>query len=133
MKLSDAAKYLPFVQAAAEGKIIQYKSKVNGSWTDCSDCYDWFIRDEIEFRDFRIKPTPTFRPWTPKEVPVGALIRYVSWYKEVKAMILSCNNEGITCLDCSGDGIRVNYSELRLLYVHSLDHGKTWLPCGVEE
>jgi hypothetical protein len=45
MKLKDTAKYLPFVQVLADGKIVEYQ--------------------------VRIKPTPTLRPWKPEEVPVG--------------------------------------------------------------
>jgi len=56
MKLSQAKDYLPFIQAAAEGKTIQGTPDNGKSWID------WEADEEIEFSDqpssYRIKPDP---------------------------------------------------------------------------
>lgn len=85
--------------------------------------------------EYRVKPTPALRPWRPEEVPVGALTRV----KEIKYLD-SLHIQMITyvcpaCISLSArkGHMEVSLAELLTSYVHSLDHGKTWLPCGVEE
>lgn len=78
---------------------------------------------------FRLAPEPhakRYRPWTPEEVPVGALIRAkgLLW----RGLILGVNAQGqiehfVGRTDC---GYAMNN------HLHSIDNGKTWLPCGVE-
>lgn len=85
---------------------------------------------------FRLAPEPPakkFRPWTPEEVPVGlAVIRK----KDTAGHSLILDNGGV---DCNGVSYvsnentieRVHYMTVFHFYEHSLDGGKTWLPCGV--
>lgn len=76
MKLSEAKQYLPFVQAAAEGKTIQ-------AWSDTFKCYhdvspDAYFTNICESNPalLRIKPTAKLRPWkSVDEVPIGKIIR----------------------------------------------------------
>jgi hypothetical protein len=138
MKLSQAKEYLPFVQAAAEGKTVQWFSGV--SWLDCYEPCDWFNSNQNEIPNrFRIKPEePNLRPWKPEEVPVGALVR---WKESSKNSFTGSRGFDI-CIIAGIHGDRVLTSifscNFRLETVfnhheHSLDHGKTWLPCGVLE
>lgn len=77
--------------------------------------------------EYRIKPTPVLRPWTADEVPLGAWLRSKEggW----KALIFEVRRDGQ--MEINNSSI-TPYSALRYCE-HSLDGGKTWLPCGVEE
>ena len=138
MTPEQAKKFLPIVTAYAEGKQIQLKC--GGGWLDFAD---------LDFTcapaDYRIKPTPTLRPWRPEEVPVGALLRRRFKPNNI-VVILAANTVGnfpSVIVDRQNfDGITALYLGDLLSYhgghngdamEHSLDHGKTWLPCGVAE
>lgn len=111
-----------------QGK-LEYKSDFGG----------WHCRSEFstheKFEDFRIKPSPTLRPWRPEEVPVGALIRFEKQsFISGKYLILASDNTGIVYCntpDMSNPSlIKLKYNQMGGCE-HSIDHGKTWLPCGV--
>jgi len=135
MKLSQAKEYLPFVQAAMEGKTIQYKGARPGFIPNC-----WVddVSGEIDLENttfvYRIKPTPTLRPWKPEEVPVGALIRSTNKlvYLIVARSLYEFDNT--KCIRIVEDvGARSYSCEHVKNWEHSLDQAKTWLPCGVVE
>lgn len=126
MNLSQAKEYLPFVQAAAEGKIIQFRSKSNDNWYDS---------DNLSFTDdycYRIKPSPTYRPWKPEEVPVGALLRKKD-AKHFDVFLITGRTmfEGIAYIYAEPwfNGNEPVTSERMMQFEHSIDNGKTWLPC----
>jgi hypothetical protein len=79
----------------------------------------------------RIKPEPKLRPWKPEEVPVGALYK---WNGHVSVILAVCDN-ALKFVDHEGD-INGNFLDRGCISKkseHSLDGGKTWLPCGVLE
>jgi hypothetical protein len=137
MKLSQAKEYLPFVQAAAEGKRIQYKSKSETSvWVDLDDSYD--LDALIGMGYIRIKPTePILRPWKPEEVPVGALLKnsYFDFGGNPVSLIIGVRGVYVYFLDHE-KAIVIESTSIKLMdskYTYSIDHGKTWLPCGIME
>jgi hypothetical protein len=67
---------------------------------------------------YRIKPTATLRPWTADEVPLGAWVRMKN-LNMTRSMIVSV----------AAFNLGIAFKE----YEHSIDGGKTWLPCGVME
>lgn len=81
---------------------------------------------------FRLAPEPQpkkFRPWTPEEVPVGVKIREREcdgWFTP------TCAGAGEIEAIVDGAIETVKLTELADDYEHSIDGGKTWLPCGVE-
>ena len=80
---------------------------------------------------FRLAPEPPakkFRPWKPEEVPVGAQTKTKVCDSEIQ-MIVGRNLLGVLLAQDNGAYPFCDILELRL---HSLDGGKTWLPCGVE-
>ncbi len=100
-----------------DGEEVQYspkQGKGSGVWTSTDNpLWNW------EHYDYRIKPTPTFRPWTADEVPLGAWIRAKSDPK-FRWLIVNVANDDMR-------------REFFLRNEHSTDGGKTWLPCGVIE
>src|ERR1017187_3784740 len=124
MKLSQAKGYLPFIQAAAEGKTIQHRSQRSDGWKDVPDI------------EFRIKPTPTLRAWRPEEVPVGALIRRndIDFCSNPVALILARRGAWLHFM-CPETAKLIEVTVNNIVdnnnYSHSLDQGLTWFPCGV--
>ena len=78
---------------------------------------------------FRLAPKPPakrFRPWTPEEIPIGALIR--SKKHQWRSLVLGALSTGYIQIHDGGfapDFALENHE-------HSTDGGKTWAPCGVE-
>jgi hypothetical protein len=68
---------------------------------------------------YRIKPTATLRPWTADEVPLGMQARNRE-YPKTRWLIDRTSSEE-------------NRKDWCEKYEHSIDCGKTWLPCGVME
>ena len=131
MKLSQAKEYLPFVQAAAEGKIIQHKTPGLYDWKDCDPQIGYFEDNDNDHIVFRIKPEPKLRPWKPEEVPVGCLVcqkNRDSIYN--KYVLISLNGESV---NFGRYGECASMQHLLDMMEHSTDHGKTWLPCGILE
>ena len=112
--------------AFADGKEVQVRVRGGTApWTHHSNLldgtWDW---DAFEFR---IKPTATLRPWTADEVPLGAWLRSKegSW----RSLILAVDSDGRIIGHYRGIEREAAFEHCE----HSLDNGKTWLPCGVME
>lgn len=76
MNKSNAAEYLPLVQALAEGKVIQHKGRAG--WYDCPNpCFDYGPEN------YRIKPEPREVWLTAK--PVGHVATF-AWSSEFEAL-----------------------------------------------
>ena len=69
--------------------------------------------------NYRIKPTPTLRPWTADEVPLGA------WMRKKQDV-----SHRWVVIDTGNELWRQAWFEDS---DHSADKGVTWLPCGVME
>jgi len=69
-------------------------------------------------KTYHIKPTPVLRPWTADEVPLGSIMR-------TKGLEGRC-----IIIDTETSDDRSYWLHAR---EHSIDNGKTWLPCGVME
>ena len=106
--------------AWADGKEVECKYPYGWDKVDMPN-WDW-----LAFT-YRIKPTATLRPWTPDEVPLGAWMR--SRQGIWRSLIVAVDSNGKIIVHYRGiereDGLEH--------YEHSLDGGKTWLPCGVVE
>ena len=94
-------------------------------------CFGERDDDRIRYK-FRLAPEPPakkWRSWTPEEVPVGALIRFASVVSNHCWMITGWNESGF---GTSNEQFRHIRFEEATRDLHSIDNGKTWLPCGVE-
>jgi hypothetical protein len=112
MNIEQTKEAIKVMQAFVDGKEVQ--SMYDGKWASVTvPRWSW---DDTQYR---IKPTPTIRPWTADEVPLGAWMRIKS---DREYRFLISNTESF-----SG---REHWLED---FEHSTDGGKTWKPCGVEE
>jgi hypothetical protein len=101
------------MQAFVDGKeVVSFYAPA-----DTADDPYWNWGDDTTM--YHIKPTPTFRPWTADEVPLGAWMRRGTDPK-FRWLILNVGN----------DDMRMDFY---LKNEHSIDKGVTWLPCGVME
>lgn len=129
MTQQEAKEFWPLIKAWAEGRVLQTASKGESDWMDVKR------GEEVSFDcsvDYRIKPTPKLRPWRTEEVPVGCLLRCSTWPKGNAIVLIELINDSIY-LPNFGSLMRKELHELLTTYEYSLDHGKTWLPCGVME
>lgn len=126
MNREEAKQLAAIMQAYADGKTIQGLF-ASGEWIDLDS-----PSFKYAFSTYRIKQEPKLRPWKPEEVPVGAVVKCGNnrW------LITACWNNN-PFLNGSCEHTYEKSPTLKTLagaeYTHSLDHGKTWLPCGVLE
>ena len=70
MDRNQAKEFFPIIQAFAEGKVIECRTKpsaVSKSWQDMNE---WTEMKEIEFwnnTEYRVKPEPKYRPFKDTE------------------------------------------------------------------
>lgn len=122
MNIEQTKEAIRIMQAFVDGKEVQCLAP-NKEWM-AIDYPSWNFTSYT----YRIKPTATLRPWTADEVPLGCILKAKStnsvW------LLIGRNNAGEILI--SGDKYR-SPEWLLAEYEHSIDGGKTWLPCGVVE
>jgi len=122
--------YTELKKAHKKGKVIQCANKGIDNWDDCVKPL-W-----IDTLQYRIKPEPKYRSWTAEEVPVGAIIKHKNDTVH-RYLILDVDKEGVTVTFRNSlkqfETIHIIFNFLGSWHDYSLDHGKTWLPCGVLE
>lgn len=115
---------IAIIQAHKEGKRIECKFINFPDEWEFVDTPKW----NFESCNYRIAPTPKLRPWRPEEVPVGAQLRCITDHT-IRYMITGCSSSYVwITMDC-----KPHYKNMLDTYEHSLDNGRTWLPCGVME
>ena len=115
---------LAIVTAFANGEEIQYYYW--GSWHTCKDL-DFAHPSE----GYRIKPKPlSYRPWKSEEVPVGCQLRRKE-YPKTRIICLGTTGGAISYPIFNGENTMISLDVMLSTLEHSIDQGKTWLPCGV--
>ena len=125
----DAKKILPFVQAMAEGKTVQYKNR-SGRFNNVEVIKDLlslhpmtsdFINDVDS--TLRIKPEPRYRPYTREE-----------WEGVHRVRLIGCDSR-YSCLveQIAGDSVKVDGKWFPFSKTVDLLTNLDGSPCGVEE
>lgn len=130
--------------AWAQGKRVEAAPIGIGGWRKMA-----FIGEDAEsnevfnarvfYRDFKFRlapepPAKRYRPWTPEEVPVGAVMR---WKTTPTHASLICSH-GELCVFPAGATQGTSFQDALTHWVYSIDpvgtpdSKRTWLPCGVE-
>jgi hypothetical protein len=113
MNIEQTKEAIRIMQAFVDGKEVEYE-RPDGIWMLInSPAWNWHSQY------YRIKPTPTLRPWTADEVPLGAWLRDKSDKAGRRLLICAYEEEH-----------RIHWL---INHEHSTDGGKTWHPCGVME
>jgi hypothetical protein len=112
MNIEETKECIRVMQAFVDGKEV---ISMRASTATADDPY-WNWGNDTKM--YRIKPTPTFRPWTADEVPLGSIMR-------TKGLEGRC-----IIIDTETSDDRSYWLNAR---EHSTDGGKTWHPCGVME
>jgi hypothetical protein len=122
---------LAAVEALLKGEYnrVQWYDKNSERWLNWPTETDKFLGDVD--RPIRIKPEPKLRPWTFHEIPVGQLLKTPDGQGLIVAGRIY--NGGTYVYIGRNWELNVKHLALDLNYQHSLDQGKTWLPCGVVE
>jgi hypothetical protein len=120
------------VKAWLRKEPIQFKDK-NGKWGDVNNNYNILFVDSEKI--YRIKPQPEFRPWRPEEVPLGCYFRSFQQKIAFQPVIYPDGTflRPPNCGTIGGVWIHCTLEKALDEYEHSIDGGKTWLPCGAEE
>jgi len=113
MNIEETKECIRVMQAFVDGKEV---ISMRASTATADDPY-WNWGNDTKM--YRIKPTPTLRPWTADEVPLGA------WMRKKQEV-----SHRWVVIDTGGGLWQQAWFED---YEHSTDNGKTWLPCGVME
>jgi len=111
MSIEETKEAIRVMQAFVDGKEVEHR--YNGKWVKI-----YVPRWNWDDTEYRIKPTATLRPWTADEVPLGSIMR-------TKGLEGRC-----IIIDTETSDDRSYWLHAR---EHSIDNGKTWLPCGVME
>ena len=112
MNIEVTKEAIRVMQTYVDGKEVEHL--YNGKWVKIYvPMWNW------DGTEYRIKPTATLRPWTADEVPLGAWMRFKATPSE-RAII--------TCVT-----LTLSLKKWLEDREHSIDCGKTWLPCGVME
>ena len=132
-KMKTTKEKIAVMQASEDGKEIEVRTAGHQDWyrASISPTWDWHSFD------YRIATESKLRPWRPEEVPVGGLIRFsngepdghVSW----AYVILAKSENSICIMSMCGNSRTYTFGELLPNGECSLDHGKTWHPCGIKE
>ena len=122
MDRNQAKEFYPILQAFAEGRVIECRTKP--STIEGSDVpNDWTEMKEIEFWnniEYRIKPESTYRPFKDKEdcwnemlkhQPFGWVKRNGYYYNIIAIGVIS-----VTIIGTEGNIARLNYSDLLSRY-----------------
>jgi hypothetical protein len=113
MNIEQTKEAIKVMQAFVDGKEVEAFSPCQKWERATKPRWGW---DDTQYR---IKPTPTFRPWTSDEVPIGGQIR--SKHSRDYRFLIDRTANAEVREDWLKD------------YEHSTDGGKTWKECGVME
>ena len=110
MAREEAKVLLPIIQAFAEGKVIECRTKPSALSKSWQDMNEWTEIKEIEFwnnTEYRIKPEPKYRPFKDTEECWEEMLKHhpFGWVKSKEdrsrsliTLIISEENIDINCI-----------------------------------
>jgi hypothetical protein len=113
MNIEETKEAIRVMQAYVDGKEVEAFSPCQKWERVSAPRWGW------DDNQYRIKFTATLRPWTADEVPLGA------WMRKKQDV-----PHRWVVIDTGNELWRQGWFEDS---EHSIDGGKTWLPCGVME
>lgn len=104
MNRNQAKEFYPFLQAFAEGKVIECRTKPSALSKSWQDMNEWTEIKDITYWnniEYRIKPESTYRPFKNAEECWAEMLKHqpfgwlISQNGEVNSLIISIDNEGL--------------------------------------
>ena len=120
-------------EAVQSGRELEYRTKGHSddSWETVHHMLDNEGTVVLQY-EYRLKTEPKLRPWTPNEVPVGALIRCKGTVGSILILAATENHTIIVPSLSTGGHVNAEWPNSSVLNnEYSTDQGKTWQPCGV--
>jgi hypothetical protein len=129
MNIEQTKEAIKVMQAFVDGKEVV--SMTTPAVTTDDPSWNW----ANDISAYRIKPTPTFRPWTADEVPIDCWLRTHQGDNRYKWKPVTIQPLGVITVPVDiGHSLKLHTWEfLSKNCEHSTDKGVTWLPCGVME
>lgn len=113
---------LPFVQAIAEGKIVEERWTSEPYWRQAPLYNIWMA---LDLDSFRIRPKPEMVDLGPEDIKSTTRFRANNDQSSTRRNWDSVDNDGIIIPRWGF----LTWSGLRLQMRRTDDDGKTWLPC----
>lgn len=118
MTREEVKEMLPILQAYAEGRVIECRTKPSAvEGTDVPN--EWTGTKEIEFwknTEYRIKPEPTYRPFKDAEECWNEMLKHqpFGWVNDDKCFynIVSVSNIDVSMSNVSGNFVTLSFSEV---------------------
>ena len=107
MTREEAKKFYPILQAFAEGRVIECRTKPSALSKSWQDMNEWTEMKEIEFwnnTEYRVKPEPKYRPFKNAEECWNEMQKHqpIGWTKlkgEIEYSFITDVNDSINYLD----------------------------------
>ena len=104
MTRQETKAIMPIIQAYAEGKVIQYSPNRGNTWFDVAEDVNHDINtDEYEYR---IKPTPKYRPFANAEECMTEILKHQPFLKYKCGSI--CRDVYLSIVKIKLDGIETD-------------------------
>ena len=104
MTRQETKAIMPIIQAYAEGKVIQYSPNRGNTWFDVAEDVNHDINtDEYEYR---IKPTPKYRPFKDAEECMTEILKHQPFLKYKCGSI--CRDVYLSIVKIKLDGIETD-------------------------
>lgn len=135
-QIQDSVKAFELAMRQGSEAGIQHSFNMGATWEDEPEGGNAFDFAEALHRIKPAPPTPKLRAWRPEEVPVGALVRTKGKPDMGRWLIINLTSAGITTAgnQQSSSALQTRSEQWYLeTCEHSINGGKTWLPCGVLE
>ena len=107
MTREEAKKFYPILQAFAEGRVIECRTKPSALSKSWQDMNEWTEMKEIEFwnnTEYRVKPEPKYRPFKDTEECWNEMQKHqpIGWTKlkgEIEYSFITDVNDSINYSD----------------------------------
>ena len=100
MTIEEAKRMIPFMQAYAEGKTIQFRAHINDEWEDIKELgLNGFTGE------YRIKPKPKYRPFKSQEECWNEMLKHkpLGWLRSKRIkdiyLLITIRNHEIRIFD----------------------------------
>lgn len=130
MTREEAKVLLPIIQAFAEGKVIECRTKPSALSKSWQDMNEWTEMKEIEYwnnTEYRIKPEPKYRPFANAEECWEEMLKHqpFGWVKwnDVRYNIYEVSSISVCLINGNCENMDFAYAYQKLLFADGTPFG----------